>query len=40
MKKILFSLLVVFMLVACNQAPKGYIISGTLATNEFDGKWV
>lgn len=40
MKKILFSALVALMLVACNQAPKGYIISGTLATNEFDGKWV
>lgn len=40
MKKILFSVLAMLMLVACNQAPKGYIISGTLATNEFDGKWV
>lgn len=28
------------MLVACNQAPKGYTISGTLATDEFNGKWV
>ena len=28
------------MLVACNQATKGYTISGTLATDEFNGKWV
>ena len=40
MKKILFSVFAILMLVACNQAPKGYTISGTLATNEFDGNWV
>ena len=40
MKKILFSVLAILMLVACNQAPKSYTINGTLATNEFDGKWV
>lgn len=40
MKKILFSALAMFMLVACNQAPKGYKITGTLDTDEFDGKWV
>ena len=40
MKKIIFSVLSILMLVACNQAPKGYTISGTLATDEFNGKWV
>lgn len=40
MKKILFSALAMLMLVACNQAPKGYKITGTLDTDEFDGKWV
>ena len=28
------------MLVACNQAPKGYKITGTLETDEFNGNWV
>ena len=40
MKKILFSALAMLMLMACNQAPKGYKITGTLDTDEFDGKWV
>ena len=40
MKKIIFSVLSILMLVACNQVPKGYTISGTLATDEFNGKWV
>ena len=40
MKKILFSALVALMLVACNQAPKGYKITGTLETDEFNGNWV
>ena len=40
MKKILFSALAMLMLVACNQAPKGYKITGTLDTDEFNGKWV
>ena len=40
MKKIIFSVLSILMLVACNQAPKGYTISGTLATDEFNGNWV
>ena len=40
MKKILFSALVALMLVACNQAPKGYKIIGTLETDEFNGNWV
>ena len=40
MKKIIFSALAMLMFVACNQAPKGYTIGGTLATDEFDGKWV
>ena len=40
MKKIIFSVLSILMLVACNQAPKGYTICGTLATDEFDGNWV
>ena len=40
MKKILFSALAMLMLVACNQAPKGYKITGTLDTEEFNGKWV
>jgi thiol-disulfide isomerase/thioredoxin len=40
MKKILFSALAMLMLMACNQAPNGYKITGTLDTDEFDGKWV
>ena len=40
MKKILFSALAALMLVACNQAPKGYKIVGTLETDEFNGNWV
>ena len=40
MKKILFSALAMLLLVACNQAPKGYKITGTLDTEEFDGNWV
>ena len=40
MKKILFSALAMLLLVACNQAPKGYKIIGTLDTEEFDGNWV
>ena len=40
MKKIIFSALAMFMLVACNQAPKGYKIAGTLDTDEFNGQWV
>ena len=40
MKKILFSALAMLMLVACNQAPKAYKITGTLDTEEFNGKWV
>jgi thiol-disulfide isomerase/thioredoxin len=40
MKRILFPTLVLFMLVACNQAPKGYKIIGALDTDEFNGKWV
>ena len=40
MKKILFSALAMLLLVACNQAPKGYTITGTLDTDEFNGNWV
>ncbi len=40
MKKILFSVYAMLMLVACNQAPKGYKIIGTLDTDEFNGNWV
>ncbi len=40
MKKILLSALAALMLVACNQTPNGYTITGTLATDEFDGSWV
>ncbi len=40
MKKIYFYLFVSIFLVACNQAPKGYKIIGTLDTDEFDGNWV
>ena len=39
MKKIFFSALAMLLLVACNQAPK-YTITGTLDTDEFNGKWV
>ena len=40
MRKIIFSVLSVFVLVSCNQAPKSYTISGTLDTDEFNGNWV
>lgn len=39
MKKVVFSILSVFLLVACNQSPK-YTINGTLDTDEFNGNWV
>lgn len=40
MKKIIFSALAMLMLVACNQTPKSYKITGTLDTDEFNGNWV
>ncbi len=40
MRKLFFSALAMLMLVACNQAPKNYTITGTLDTDEFNGNWV